>query len=975
MRPVKPAKASTSKRPAGGKAPRTKSRGATSDSAERGPGALRSRAPIVLRGVRTHNLRGVDCDIPSGQLTVITGVSGSGKSSLAFDTLFAEGQRRYVESLSTYARQFLDRMPRPEADSIENIPPAIALEQKNTVRNARSTVGTATEINDYLRLLFGKAGETWCPDCGVAARAWSADAAARASLAFGEGARVMVLAPLALPQGEARRGVLAKLLTEGHTRVLVEGELAEVDDASFELPAKLAVLPVLIDRVVAGEGALVRLAGAVESAYRLADGRALLRTTEGAERRFSCAYECPQCARPLKEPDGRYLNFNSPLGACTTCEGFGRTTGIDWGKVVPNPRLPMSERPIAPWNGEQGAEMYDLFETFNARDFRIPTDVAFADLSESQRGIILYGKGKWPGVKGFFGWLETKRYKVQARIALARYRSYEPCPDCGGSRIAAAGRMLRFAGRSFAELAGMSVRDLRAWFDGVRLPPWAEEAVERPLSATRSRLRYLDEVGLGYLSLARATRTLSGGEAQRINLATALGGALTDTLYVLDEPTVGLHATDTGRLITILRRLVDAGNTVVVVEHDLDVIRASDRVIDIGPDAGEHGGRVVFSGSPAELAAHGGASRTAPYLRGGGRPRGGVRAPGGRHGRRVPRGWITIEGAHENNLRHVTARVPLGVLCVVTGVSGSGKSSLVKNCLYGSFRRERGESDVDPGRIMGLHGAGQLADMILVDQSPPARSLRSNPATFLKAYEHIRGLFASTREAVARRLTPRDFSFNVKGGRCETCEGTGRQTVEMLFLADVEVVCESCDGRRFQSTVLDIRWNGRTINEVLEMTVAEGMEFFAKERRVVEGLRPLADVGLGYLRLGQSTSTLSGGEAQRLKIAAHLAEAEETGPALLLFDEPTTGLHARDIDVLLGVFDRLLERGFSVLAIEHNMELIRRADHVIDLGPGGGDQGGNIVFSGTPEELAGCEASVTGRFLRGSLVPIGGGGA
>ena len=927
------------------------------------------RPPIVLRGVRTHNLKDISCDIPSGKMTVITGVSGSGKSSLAFDTVFAEGQRRFVESLSTYARQFLDRMPRPDADLVENIPPAIALEQKNTVRNARSTVGTATEINDYLRLLFGKAGQVICPDCHVPASATSPEEAGRRVLAeFGEGARLLILAPVAIADATQRKAMLPALMRDGHTRVLIDGELQEIDAPGFKLPAKIKVLPVLIDRVIVKAESPGRLTAAVDSAYNLGAGRVLLRTTDGAERTFARAFSCPECGTSFKQPDPRYLNFNNPLGACEACQGFGRVTGIDWGKVIPNQSLSIAEGCIAPWNGEVGREMYDHFDELNGKLFSVPRHIPYTQLSTEHQDILKFGKGKWPGVAGFFKWLEGKRYKVQARITLARFRAYTPCPECGGARVATAGRALRFGGASFGDLCAMSVRDLVVWFDNITLSPADAQAVERPLSAVRSRLKYLDEVGLGYLTLARATRTLSGGEAQRINLATALGGALTDTLYVLDEPTVGLHASDTARLITILRRLVDAGNTVVVVEHDPEVMLAADHLIDIGPGAGETGGNIVYSGPPSEVASAGEDSATARFLAEE-KPRARARAkdaPNRRHGRREPSRWITIEGAHENNLRHVTARIPLGVLCCVTGVSGSGKSTLIKNCLFGTFRREEGDTDVDAGEVLALRGLEQVVDMVLIDQSPPARSTRSNAATFLKAYEHIRTLFASTREAEMRGLTAREFSFNVKGGRCETCEGTGRQTIEMLFLADVEVVCETCDGARFQDKVLGIRWNEKSITDVLEMTVAQAITFFAGQRKIIEGLQPLADVGLGYLRLGQNTSTLSGGEAQRMKIAAHLAEAEKAGPTLLLFDEPTTGLHPADIEVLLGVFQRLIERGFSLVVIEHNIELIRQADYVLDLGPGGGDHGGNIVVAGTPEDVAACDASVTGQFLKSS---------
>ncbi|MDX2177198.1 MAG: excinuclease ABC subunit UvrA [Candidatus Sumerlaeia bacterium] len=924
--------------------------------------------PITLRGVRTHNLKGIDCDIPAGRLTVVTGVSGSGKSSLAFDTLYAEGQRRYVESLSTYARQFLARMARPDADSIDHIPPAIALEQKNTVRNARSTVGTATEINDYLRLLFGRAGEVFCANCGTRVRADSPQSACDALLARGEGAKLVVLAPVAMRQGGGAETASAKLRRQGYDRVWIDGAATELDELDASRIDALETVDVVIDRVVAKDSSRSRLATAVEAAFQLAGGRCAAVIDGGARLDFNRAFACNACGAAYREPEPTLFNFNNPLGACPECQGFGRITGIDWGKVIPNPSLSIDDGCIACWNGETGREMYDYFARFNGKEFKIAAKAPFRDLPPEQQSIIKFGKGKWPGVSGYFKWLEETRYKVQSRIMIARYRSFEPCGSCGGARIGAAGRAVRFGGAGFGDLCSMSVGDLADWFGSLKLPAAAEEALERPLSAVRARLAYLNEVGLSYLTLARATRTLSGGEAQRINLATALGSALTETLYVLDEPTVGLHPVDTDRLVRILRSLVELGNTVVLVEHDLEVMREADWLLDIGPEAGERGGRLLFQGTPKALLASPGESVTAKYLDAGlaGRRRGKPAkdaAAEDAHGRRKPTGWITVEGAEENNLRNLTVRLPLGVLGCLSGVSGSGKSTLLKACLYGNYRRERGDTDVETGRVARIAGLDRVADMVLVDQSPLSRSTRSNAATYLKAYDQIRALLAATREAKARGLKPGDFSFNVPGGRCETCEGTGTQTVEMLFLADVEVTCEKCDGARFQERVLDIRWKEKNVNEILAMTVREALAFFAGDRKIEAGLKPLADVGLGYLRLGQSTSTLSGGEAQRLKIAGHLAAAEKQRGTLLLFDEPTTGLHPSDLETLLEVFDRLLESGFSLLVIEHHLEFLRRADYIVDMGPGGGKFGGRVVAEGTPEQVAAVPESVTGRYL------------
>lgn len=927
--------------------------------------------PITVRGARTHNLRGVDADFPAGKMTVVTGLSGSGKSSLAFDTVFAEGQRRFVESLSTYARQFIARMPRPPVDAIDHIPPAIALEQKNSVRNARSTIGTATEINDFLRLVFAKAGEILCPECTEPVAADTPKSVTDAIFRWPEGTRFYLLAPVELEKSTRLEGTLREMKRQGYTRLFVGGEMVDLDDGAWKPPAKLTSFHVVVDRLVVRASNRTRLSDAIPLAFRIGHGRLLVRTTEGEERAFHADLVCNSCGRAFRTPEPRLFSFSNPLGACPQCQGFGRATGLDWDRIVPDERLSIEEGAIAPWRGDSGTEMLDWFRELNSK-FHVPLWRPWHKLSEEHKRIVTDGKGEWIGIKGYFHYLEKKRYKVQNRIMIARYRGYSTCESCNGARLVPDALAVRIGGKNIAELCAMNVLDLRAWFAALKLPRERAETAERALREIRSRLDYLAEVGLGYLTLDRQTRTLSGGEAQRINLSTALGSALTETLYVLDEPTVGLHPRDTSRLIGILKRLTDLGNSVIVVEHDLDVIRSADWLVDIGPRAGEHGGQIVYQGPPDKLSSSVPDSQTAPWLANGAPKRAAKKsAKGGRSqltrfGRRTPTGWITVKGAHENNLQYVTARFPLGVLCAVTGVSGSGKSTLVKSGLWANYRRDhKAESGVEPGKITALEGVDAVDDILLVDQEPIGRSSRSNSATYLKAYDGIRKLLSETPVAKRLGLTARDFSFNVTGGRCDTCEGTGRQVIDMQFLADVEVVCEQCDGRRFKEHVLESAWKGRNINDILALTVEESLAFFEGHNAILRGLQPLADVGLGYLRLGQSTATLSGGEAQRLKLASHLAEAARgTGSALLVFDEPTTGLHAADLEVLLGVFDQALERGFSIVVIEHNLELIRRADWVIDMGPEGGDGGGRIMAEGTPEDIAANDASITGRFLR-----------
>jgi excinuclease ABC subunit A len=936
-------------------------------------------SPIRIRGARTHNLKDVSVDIPLGRLTVITGVSGSGKSSLAFDTLYAEGQRRYAESLSTYARQFLERLDRPDVDSIEPVPPAIALEQKNGVRNARSTVGTQTEIHDALRLLFAHGGATFCPDCGVTGVPGGVDRAVEALCAGEEGARAVLVAPIlwkdpgAASGGSKRRRAaqdsqrLAEYRRAGFFRALApSGEVVEVGDDVAPLLDAEGRLRLVVGRFVVGPSSRPELAAAAEMAFALAG--TLEVSIEGRVRAFRRGLHCPQCGREFRDPTSPLFAFNSPLGACPECQGFGRVIGVDLEKAIPDRSLTLSERPVAPWNTPAYESAYD--DLFRAcRRYSVRTDVPVSRLSAHEREVLIRGRGDFYGVQGFFDWLETKRYKIHVRVLLARYRAYTLCGECGGARLAPPALWVRFRGKTIAELSDLPLSELKVFLDELVLSPEEEERLSSILAELRARVRYMNDVGLGYLTLSRAARTLSGGESQRIGLASALGGALTGTLYVLDEPTIGLHASDTRRLLAILRRLADRGNTVVVVEHDPEAIEAADHVIDLGPEAGSGGGRVLFSGPPRALEKAKG-SATGELLRRRARSGASSAEPSPAPPRRVlpfrrAEGAITIVGAREHNLQNLNVRVPLGRLVALAGVSGSGKSTLVSDILHNAYaRRVKGAGAYDVGahdRIDGLEG---IADLLLVDQSPLGRSARSNPVTYTKAWDEIRQVFARSARAVSRGITARDFSFNSAGGRCEACRGTGWQTIDMQFLADVTVRCDVCDGRRFQARVLGVRVRGQNIDDVLDMTVADASTFFAAEEKIVRRLEPLLEAGLGYVRLGQPTATLSGGEAQRLKLAAFLGiRPAATRGALFLFDEPTTGLHARDVDRLLATLRRLIARGHSVLAVEHHLGFLAACDWIIELGPGGGDLGGRLIAEGTPEEIAANPRSVTGPYL------------
>jgi excinuclease ABC subunit A len=937
---------------------------------------------IRVEKARTHNLKAVSCRVPHRAVTVVTGPSGAGKSSLAFDTIFAEGQRRFVESMSTYARQFLNQMERPPVESIDNILPAVALEARNAVRNARSTVGTITEIHDVLRLLFTHLGEVGCPHGHGAARGFTPEGAAL-DLATGAGGDPFLLVAR-LPR--PRRGAddaLAELIRQGFNRRLEPPEGVVRMESGETWPARRDPLPLVLGRFAAGAEAAARVVGTIEDAYRLTGGRveaipvgggaAGAVTTAGAVRYYSRELGCPVCGETVRRPTPPLFSFNSPLGACPTCQGFGRVVGIDRLRVVPDPRRSLAERPIAPWNTPAYEQLYDELLAA-ARRRRIPLDVAWADLSAEDREWVWSGKGGFTSLDSFFSWLEQRTYKVHVRVLLARYRSYTPCPDCGGARLRPEAVAVRLHGETVPSLSEKSIELLRDWLATRRWTARQREIAGHLLDEIGERVEVLHRVGLDYLTLNRQARTLSGGETQRIHLAAALGSGLTTTLYVLDEPTIGLHPQDSQRLLSLLRDLARRGNTVLVVEHDRTLIRGADHIIDLGPEAGERGGYLVAEG-PLDAILASEESLTGRYLRQ--RPRTSARQHVARF--RREQGWDTlneelealprviIRGARAHNLRGVDVELPLGALVAVTGVSGSGKSTLVENVLYGTYQRARGVVDVEPGECAALTGLDELADVTLVDQGPPGRSSRSNPITYIKAYDEIRKLFAATPEARAAGIGAAHFSFNVERGRCPTCQGTGVTEVDMQFMAPVTVVCETCQGRRFRPEVLAVRCRGRNIAEVLELTVEQAIEIFPDQKRLCRRLRLLVDVGLGYLRLGQSTSTLSGGEAQRLKLASFLDRPASEGRRLFLFDEPTTGLHLADIDVLYHTLRRLVQRGDGVIVVEHSPDLIARCDWIVDLGPGGGVHGGEVLYCGPLEPFLDHVTSPTADELRQHL--------
>jgi len=951
----------------------------------------------VVRGARTHNLKNIDVTLPAGKLAIITGVSGSGKSSLAFDTIYAEGQRRYVESLSAYARQFLERMEKPDVDRIEGICPAIAIRQKNSVRNPRSTVGTTTEIHDYMRLLFARVGRTFCRQCGQEVIRETAEVVAKRLGELPEGTRLLigfeipvVSIPAATPSSAdengdddsedlepARNGVdgigetINGLRRRGFGRLLVDGRAVAFEEIDVASLGTRATLEVVVDRVRIEGDLRSRLTDSIETSYREGGGAAFAIVVDESRRLvFSERFECRACGIEYETPQPRLFSFNNPFGACPTCHGFGNIIELDMGLVVPDPALSINQGAIEPWSKPHyRAQLADLKRA--ARKAGIRLDVPWKDLTDDERRFVVEGDGDpstssgspraesggdYEGIRGFFRWLERKKYKVHVRVFLSRYRGYLACPDCGGARLRREARNVRVGGRTVDEVSALTVEAARQFFADLQLTEKESTVADKVLREIQRRLSFLSDVGLDYLTLDRLSSTLSGGESQRINLATSLGSALVGTLYVLDEPSIGLHARDNQRLIEILRQLRDQGNTVLVVEHDEDMIRVADHIVDLGLGAGEQGGRVVFSGDLPGLLQEA-RSLTAKYLRN----ELAIPVPSPR--RKGIGQKIRLRGASEHNLKDIDVDIPLNTLTCVTGVSGSGKSTLVHDVLYAAIKRAKGDWDRRVGSFSELEGLEYITDVALVDQTPIGRTPRSNPVTYLKAFDPIRELFSLTKDARARGLTASHFSFNVPGGRCEACQGEGEVRVEMQFLADVFVPCDQCDGKRFKPQVLEVRYRGKSVHQVLEMTVREALAFFSTSPKVLRRLQVLDEIGLGYLRLGQPATTLSGGEAQRIKIAAHLSSFGGER-VLYILDEPTTGLHFDDIAKLLAAFRKLVEAGHTLLVIEHNLDVVKTADYIIDLGPEGGAAGGEVVATGTPEQVVQVEASYTGQALR-----------
>ena len=917
---------------------------------------------IHIKGARVHNLRNIDIDIPHDRLVVVTGLSGSGKSTLAFDTIFAEGQRRYVESLSAYARQFLGKINKPDVDVISGIAPAIAIEQKVNTRNPRSTVGTTTEIYDYLKLLFARIGRTYSPVSGREVRCYDVDDVAARILAR-DGERVVIAAPLRLAAGQGLIEKLTLLLADGLMRVHAGGRVQLIEDFIPTVGPETTAdgIRVVVDRlrVAQDDDTQTRVRDSVARAFSYGDGVCAV-LTDDAEEEFSSRFEADGIE--FEHPTEHLFSFNNPLGACPRCEGYGKVIGIDEDLVIPDKSKTIYEDAIACWRGETMRKWKQLLVE-NAPKFGFPIHTPFHELTQEQKRLLWRGNEYFHGLDEFFEYIDSERRKIQFRVMKARYTGKTVCPECGGSRLRREALYVRVGDRTIAQIVAMPVDELIPFFNALQLDEHDTKTAARILTEIRNRLQYLADVGLGYLTLDRLSSTLSGGESQRINLSTSLGSNLTGSLYILDEPSIGLHPRDTHRLIKVLGQLRDLGNTVIVVEHEEEVIRAADWIVDIGPEAGYNGGRVVFNGPLNDLMQCTG-SLTADYLAG----RRSIAAPA------MPRGWshsITIRGARENNLRNIDVQIPLGVMTCITGVSGSGKSSLAKGILYPALRRMLFDTGVKPGDFDGIDGdVGLLKSVEMVDQNPIGKSSRSNPVTYIKAYDEIRKLYSDQPYAQHTGLGASAFSFNIAGGRCEECQGEGVIKVSMQFMADVELVCEACGGKRFRDEVLEVKYRGKSIYDVLEMTVDDAVAFFGEDaanatcRRIVERLRPLQDVGLGYVKLGQSSSTLSGGESQRVKLASFLTKDSAQGGVMFIFDEPTTGLHFHDISKLLAAFDALIARGHTIVIVEHNMEIIKCADWVVDLGPEAGSGGGRVVFEGTPRELAQCPGSHTGEFLR-----------
>ncbi|WP_462352043.1 excinuclease ABC subunit UvrA [Capnocytophaga leadbetteri] len=907
---------------------------------------------ILIKGAKLHNLKDITVGIPRNQLVVITGLSGSGKSSLAFDTLYAEGQRRYVESLSSYARQFLGRLDKPKVDNIIGIAPAIAIEQKVNTSNPRSTVGTSTEIYDYLKLLFARIGKTYSPISGKEVKKHTVTDVVETAIAYPDGTKLLLLAPISIPKDRTVEQVLKLLLQQGYARILHQGEVIRLEEDN--LPKKLGKFQLVVDRIVVqhNEDFQHRLADAVETAFFEGKGECMLQEVESEVlKHFSNRFEMDGIT--FLEPNVHLFSFNNPYGACPECDGYGDTIGLDEDLIVPNTGLSVYENAIYPWRGETMSWFRDQLVN-NAYKFDFPIHKPWYELSAEQRQLVWDGNKYFTGLTDFFKELEEKSYKIQNRVLLARYRGKTRCHSCHGRRLRKEANYVKIQGKSISDLVEISIEKLQTFFKELTLSPYEQEVAKRLLIEINSRLQFLSDVGLGYLTLNRKSNTLSGGESQRINLATSLGSSLVGSMYILDEPSIGLHPRDTHRLIKVLKSLRDLGNTVIVVEHDADIMKAADYIIDIGPEAGTHGGEVVAAGTYEQLLKAD--TLTGKYLSG----RLSIEPP---KKRRTSPHYISLIGCRENNLKNIDVTFPLDMLTVVTGVSGSGKSTLIKKLLYPAMQKELNASNEKIGQFTRIEGKyKQLQSVEFVDQNPIGKSSRSNPITYLKVYDDIRNLYANQKLAKMRNFSAKYFSFNVDGGRCEVCKGEGEVTIEMQFMADVHLTCEACGGKRFKKEVLEITYEGKNIDDLLNTTIDDAVAFFAthKQTKIAEKLKPLQDVGLGYVTLGQSSSTLSGGEAQRIKLASFLSKSESKEKVLFIFDEPTTGLHFHDIRKLLDSLQALIEKGHSVIVIEHNLEMIKCADYIIDLGLEGGEKGGSIIAKGTPEEIAKCKESYTG---------------
>ena len=922
---------------------------------------------IIIKGARVNNLKNIDVEIPRNKFIVITGLSGSGKSSLAFDTLYAEGQRRYVESLSSYARQFLGKMQKPECDYIKGLPPAIAIEQKVSTRNPRSTVGTSTEIYDYLRLLFARIGKTYSPVSGKLVKKHTVEDVISTMESYPEGTRMAILSEINIPEGRDTKAQLDIYRHEGFSRIESDGKFLQIDEL---ISKENCTLPdnchLLIDRIAFSneQDTISRITDSIETAFYEGDGQCTVKVwIDGTVRQHDFSKRFEEDGITFTEPTEQMFNFNNPYGACPKCEGFGKILGIDEDLVIPNKALSIYDDAVVCWRGEKMSEWKNAF-IHAAAPLGFPIHRPYYQLSESEKRLLWHGNQSVYGIDSFFKMVEENLYKIQYRVMLARYRGKTNCPECNGSRLRKDALYVKIGGLNIGEIVRMPVSELREWFRNLQLSETDTIIAKRLLTEIRNRLDFLCDVGLEYLTLDRLSSSLSGGESQRINLATSLGSSLVGSIYILDEPSIGLHSRDTEKLIRILRKLQQIGNTVVVVEHDEEIIRAADYIIDIGPEAGRLGGKVIYQGDVANLK-RATDSYTVKYLTGEMK----IPVP---HPRHKWRNYIEVKGAAQNNLKGIDVKFPLGIMTVVTGVSGSGKSTLVRDILYKALLRHLGEAGELPGAYAGLTGDLSLIGAVeFIDQNPIGKSTRSNAATYLKAFDEIRRLYADQQAAKQMGFNAGYFSFNSEGGRCEECKGEGTITIEMQFMADITLPCESCHGKRYKQEVLDIEYRGKNINDVLNMTINQAIEFFSEtkgstEAKIVKRLKPLQDVGLGYIKLGQSSSTLSGGENQRIKLAYFLSQEKQV-PTLFIFDEPTTGLHFHDINTLLASFGRLIAKGHTLVIIEHNMDVIKSADYVIDMGPEGGKEGGNVVCCGTPEEIAACPQSYTGKFLKEKL--------